>query len=95
MKKFIGMLVAGILFMAGGLALAQVTKVESVQTNQTPCFVWGGGSGSQGQFSTCGSTTIVTVTNTVVREVQVPVPGPVVIQEKIVEKEVPAKRIRE
>jgi hypothetical protein len=90
MKKLIGVVALVLLAIP---AFAQVTSVESVQTHQTPCFVWGGGSGSQGQFSTCGNTTVVTVTKTEVREVKVP--GPERLVEKIVEKEVPAKRIRE
>ena len=67
-------------------AFAQVTKVETVPG--PTCFMWGGSSGSQGQFSNCSQTTIVTVTETKVKEVPVPVP---VVTEKLVEP----KKIRE
>lgn len=73
---------------------AQVTKVETQRGG--PCFMWGGSTGSQGQFVSCPDmVTTVTVTNTVVKEVKIP--GPVVEKEVIKEvvKEVPAKKIRE
>jgi hypothetical protein len=86
MKKLIGVVALALLAIP---ALAQVTKVEQ---SGGPCFMWGGSSGSQGQFISCPNlVTTVTVTKTEVKEVKVP--GPVVIKEVI--KEVPAKKIRE
>lgn len=66
-------------------AFGQVTKVETVPG--PTCFMWGGSSGSQGQFSNCSQTTIITVTQTEVKKVEVPVPVPVPVQ--------PEKKIRE
>ena len=85
MKKLIGAVAFGLAVLALP-ALAQVTKVETRYGG--PCFMWGGSSGSQGQFISCPDmTTVVSVTKTEVKEVKVP--GPVVTKEVI--KEVPAK----
>lgn len=91
MKKLIGALFCGFMATVMTPADAQVTKVEQ---SGGPCFMWGGSSGSQGQFISCPNlVTTVTVTNTVVKEVKVP--GPVVIKEVVKEVEVPAKKLRE
>lgn len=72
--------VIAVLFLPAG-ALADDVKVI---TEPAPaCWIWGGGSTSQGQFSNCNQTVVVqqTVTKTVEKvvekRVEVPVPVPV------------------
>lgn len=48
------------------------------------CFTWGGGHKSAGEFNACTPVVVVQETKVVtqVKEVKVPVPAPVVVQEK-------------